>query len=386
MKKPTSGERDARHNSMPAGCSTDADARIRLATLEDIPALLELEAHWRNQYLESTEQELAERLKNHPDGQFLVHARNGVLAVMYTQRVASYEVLLNTNRDTELELHVPDGPVLQLLAVLQRPESVSIGSWLRDHVLREARLDASIQCVCGITRCRAYDAATGLTYQDYVHGATDPGLLFHTSAGARIGELVLEYRPRDTANLGFGVLVCYDLRSDIVCAARSDAAERSRVPTSIQSTSPSGCEALVCDAISQMRVVCYRGRGFEASSMSLVGFLDLGIDSLDAVTLVEKLNAQLGPNLQLNRTGKAQTRRGSSSAQMLSPNAQRKCSAQMLHSCSNKSTLASSRASLSQWCLTIRTSSDLQHSSTSASPARSPPVLLSFTECRRINR
>ena len=243
------------------------------------------------------------RIGNHPGGQYVVHTRNGIVAVMYTQRVASYELLLSTTRDIELELHAPDGPVLQLLGVLQRPECISTGSWLRDSVLRTARLDASITCICGITRCRAYDAATGMTYPEYVDAGTDPGLRFHTSAGARVGELVPDYRTRDSANLGYGVLVRYELPGDAARAARSDAAGRSRATASIRPTSPSGCKALVCDAIGQMRVVCYRGCAFDALSMSHVGFLDLGIDSLDAVTLVEKLNAQLDPSVQLNRTG-----------------------------------------------------------------------------------
>ena len=43
----------------------------------------------------------------------------GLLGAIYTQRVASYKALLGARRETELELHRGDGPVIQLLGVIQ---------------------------------------------------------------------------------------------------------------------------------------------------------------------------------------------------------------------------------------------------------------------------
>lgn len=70
------------------------------------------------------------------------------------------------------------------------------------YVLLLARLDATVECACGVTRCRAYEPGAGKEYQAHVNEASDPGLLFHTLAGARVGELVAGYRPHDTQNLG----------------------------------------------------------------------------------------------------------------------------------------------------------------------------------------
>ena len=64
-----------------------------------------------------------------------------------------------------------------------------------------ARLDATIDCACGITRCRNYDGSSGLTYEAHVEQCTDSGLRFHSDAGATIGELVAGYRPDDAPNL-----------------------------------------------------------------------------------------------------------------------------------------------------------------------------------------
>ena len=45
---------------------------------------------------------------------------------MYTQRVPAYESLLTCKRDTELELHTPTGPVIQLLGVVQAPDAARV--------------------------------------------------------------------------------------------------------------------------------------------------------------------------------------------------------------------------------------------------------------------
>ena len=74
---------------VPAPC-----AGFRLATLSDLPQLLELEAQWDSEFLRSSEATLRQRLELHPDGQFVAFGGDGtLLAAMYTQRVASLEVL-----------------------------------------------------------------------------------------------------------------------------------------------------------------------------------------------------------------------------------------------------------------------------------------------------
>ena len=74
---------------VPAPC-----AGIRLATLSDLPQLLELEEQWDAPFLRSSEATLRQRLELHPSGQFVAFDGNGtLLAAMYTQRVASLEVM-----------------------------------------------------------------------------------------------------------------------------------------------------------------------------------------------------------------------------------------------------------------------------------------------------
>ena len=67
---------------------------FRLATLSDLPQLLELEEQWDAPFLRSSEATLRQRLELHPSGQFVAFDGNGtLLAAMYTQRVASLEVM-----------------------------------------------------------------------------------------------------------------------------------------------------------------------------------------------------------------------------------------------------------------------------------------------------
>ena len=100
-------------SARPHGTHTFAEARIRLATLDDLPGLLKLEAFWRSDVLSAPEATLRRRIVAHPTGQFVAVAPDGqLLGVMYTQRVASYETLLTAQRETELDLHTPAGPVV----------------------------------------------------------------------------------------------------------------------------------------------------------------------------------------------------------------------------------------------------------------------------------
>ena len=52
---------------------------------------------------------------------------------------------MSTTRATELELHTPFGTVVQLLAVLQRPEAKHVGDLLRRTMLQYGRLDPSVE-------------------------------------------------------------------------------------------------------------------------------------------------------------------------------------------------------------------------------------------------
>jgi len=299
---------------------TPGGVKIRLPTLDELPQLLELETFWRSEVLASDESVLRKRLAAHPTGQFVVVAPDGMLlAAMYTQRVPSSKALLTTTRVTELDLHTPHGPVIQLLGVVQRTGALagsdgrSAGQLLRDYVLHLGRLDATVDQACGVTRCRDYDPALGGDYQAHVSHGGDAGLRFHSDAGAAIGELVPDYRPRDAQNLGYGVMVCYELTSDgkraavtstVARAAHGAASGAEATPLdTVSAQKPAEtlaeCESLVCNALD--RLTYGDGRVWDVEAKS-TAFMNLGVDSLDATTFVKELNAVLRPFMELPGT------------------------------------------------------------------------------------
>ena len=305
------------------GVDVPAGVSIRLATLDDLPGLVALEAFWHNEGLKSDESTLRRRLKNHPTGQLVAVAPDGqLLGVMYSQRVPSYESLLSTTRARELELHTPTGPVIQLLAVLQRPEAKQVGDVIRRTMLRYGQADPTVERACGVTRCRNFDASSSGTtpaaYRAHVDEADDPGLLFHTMAGAFVCDLVANYRPGDTQNLAYGVIISYEFRKAGLSRARAKAADGGRrggaaagaatgsaasppatPSTLLLPTTKAECESLVIEMIAPLTTET-RGVAKWDAERRHVGFMDLGIDSLDAQKLALNLNARLG--LRLNDT------------------------------------------------------------------------------------
>jgi hypothetical protein len=286
---------------------------IRLATLDDLPRLVELEAFWHNDGLTSDEATLRRRLENHPAGQLVAVGPDGqLLGVMYSQRVATYASLLSTTRATELELHTPNGPVIQLLAVLQRPGAKRVGDIIRRTMLHYGRMDPTVERACGITRCRNFDPTgddTSLTaYRAHVDAGNDPGLLFHSLAGAFVCDLVPGYRPGDAQNLAYGVIISYEFRDAGLHQAKEKAAMlSSRVPTlphgarigSVAPRSIDECERIVIEMIGPLTTKTRNVIQWDAATKRM-GFMDLGIDSLDAQKLALNLNARLG--LSLNDT------------------------------------------------------------------------------------
>lgn len=298
----------------PAGVS------IRIATLADMPALIALEAHWKSDVLSSDEATLAKRLAAHPTGQLVVAASDGtLLAAMYTQRVASYQTLLTAKRGTELSLHVDDGPVIQLLGVVQSPQSGayiaasgekrSAGQLLRDYVLHLGKLEPTVTLACGVTRCRAFDANSGRSYAEHVQICDDPGLLFHREAGAAIGELVHDYRPRDVENRGIGVMITYELHggkplgtgANTKASGRPTVTPKPTLTAEARTTAKAmavpqtlaAVEVILCDAISSLS---YSDETRHWTlDMKRKSFMELGLDSLDAGKFVSNLSVTFEP-------------------------------------------------------------------------------------------
>ena len=177
----------------------------------------------------------------------------------------------------------------------------SVCSTLRDFVLLAGRLDTTVKLIAAITRCRAYDPGGRVDYRSHIfeNAKTDPGLRFHTSAGARVCEPVPNYRPRDTVNLGNGVLISYEVRAQSDAAAHptkvhAEASHPPGSPTPLPVKSLSECETFVISLVDRL---C-RASGLEQIAWTAermrTPFLELGgLDSLEVENLGHLLNEEL---------------------------------------------------------------------------------------------
>ncbi|MBW8688280.1 SDR family NAD(P)-dependent oxidoreductase [Chitinophaga rhizophila] len=195
------------------------DYQIRLATIDDLPVLNKLEAACWPSPLQISGPVLRERLEVFPEGQLVLVLQGKVVAVCYSQRIADETLLLQRTMHDVHQLHMADGPVVQLLALNVLPEwqQLCLGDQLLEFTLQRAALMPGVQKVAGVTRCRDYQAHSHIPLEAYIFHTnqqgfcTDTTLRLHAMHGATITALIPGYRPDDGVNLGAGVLVVYDV-------------------------------------------------------------------------------------------------------------------------------------------------------------------------------
>ena len=283
---------------------------IRLACVDDLDALERLEA-FQPVGLRADAPTLLRRITQHPAGQFVAVdiASACPLGAMYTQRLSGEASLMGQTLEHELDLHVATGPVVQLLGLVVDPQVDpslgSIGDAMRNFVLSQAQLDASVEGVCGVTRCRQFNPEGCLSYEAHARIGNDNGLQFHLGAGAKYIGVVHGYRAGDLANLQNGVLIRYELGRAGRCAppphdpdpdAVTRSARGSAPPHAAPALSAVQCEAIVCATIDELHYGGSAGSQGWTAERKQMPFMALGIDSLDAVTFVRRLDSRFGPS------------------------------------------------------------------------------------------
>jgi acyl transferase domain-containing protein/acyl carrier protein len=259
--------------------------RVRAARPADLPALLALEeACWPEPALRHDAATLAARLAR-PRAVMVAEQDGVILAALHVQRIASVDVLRGARWGGLDALHREDGPVLQLLGLMVRPQAQDrgLGDALADFALQWAALTPGVEAVAGLTRCRDWDGSGDYAAWTMARGADglprDATLRFHIGRGARLVALVPGYRPEDTANAGHAVLIAYALQP-------GEAATPSAVPVAMN------LPEQVADCV---RAVMRAGADrFDAST----ALRDLGLDSADLLELRTLLNRRLGLRLE----------------------------------------------------------------------------------------
>lgn len=300
-------------SSWPAAVLHARPYSIRIATGADVDALVHIEGLCWVPALQAERAQLAERVSRGFTYVAIVPA-HGVAAVLYTQRIAARDELLapGASSATHETLHAATGPVVQLLAVAALPQftHLQLGAALRDLALQVAKHEGAAEVVA-MTRCshlgrRELAGASQAAYAAYVAAAVDPGLAFHTGAGARVVAIVAGYRPADAENLGNAVLVCYSLEPEPEPAVLPPAAASAAAaaPTAL-SVKPAASATLAASApkfdvalgAALQRVGASLSISIDLASCLDSSLMDMEFDSFALSELLTLLEREVAPQL-----------------------------------------------------------------------------------------
>ncbi|HEY6924441.1 MAG TPA: beta-ketoacyl synthase N-terminal-like domain-containing protein, partial [Steroidobacteraceae bacterium] len=290
------------------------DYRVRLAAPGDLDALDRLEgACWTSQ-MRAPIAVLARRISLYPQGQFVMELDGKVVGAIYSQRIADIRALEGRTANDVLDLHHQDAPVIQLLAVNIEPQyqQRQCGDQLLEFMLQRCARVPGLDAVVAVTLCKNFHRQSALSIQEYIQqrdefgSLVDPILKFHEDHGARVARLVPGYRPGDTNNGGYGVLVHYDVYSrkpkPIVSTAHHDApiaqASAGKPSSEGHATGLNPAPLPQEAAHSQVWLCVEQAIRDLLGAQKANGFirdrplLEMGLDSLDLSTLRNRLSAR----------------------------------------------------------------------------------------------
>ena len=203
-----------------------ADVIVRTATVDDAPAMAEVDRQSWPSALATTEADFVARIEAYPSGQLTAVFDGRVVGSAAAQRVTEefladnqsrYEALTDHNRFTRS--HTPSGEIYQLIGVGVLPEfrGRQLGRQLVDSQLDFARSLTGVRRIVGFTRPAGYAEQIEIPIEEYLRRrdkdgrVLDPVLAFHVDAGAQIVSIHEGFRPADGGACGYSVLIEYSL-------------------------------------------------------------------------------------------------------------------------------------------------------------------------------
>ncbi|MCR8936409.1 type I polyketide synthase [Brevibacillus laterosporus] len=281
------------------------DYKIRMAHEHDISVLRQLELQCWGEDLAAPAEKILHRIKKYPEGQLVLEVDNRVIGVIYSQKIREIKDIKTSQSNTVEQFHHPEGTIIQLLAINILPEMQDrkLGDQLLEFMLQRCSLISEVRSVIGITKCKDYQRYSTIDKDKYItlrnknNKLVDKTLRFHEMHGAKIKELIPNYRPLDVANLGYGVLVEYDILNRGYCESldkvrNQECLEKKCI--SIQTGNSDLSKAItdfVLDSIGSL---------LDKERKDVLAYVDrplmeLGLDSGDLL----ELNDQLGTRFQI---------------------------------------------------------------------------------------
>ncbi|KAH8082071.1 acetyltransferase [Aureococcus anophagefferens] len=197
--------------------------KIRHATLDDLDAVVALEAGCRGLELRTPRSVLEKRLKERARFNFALHEGGALLGVLFFQFVDDIPTLLESQWKDRDKLAVPESAathamILDVFADDAADSSLrgAVAAELLNFLLCYARaLSANVNEICGVVRAARFKTSPKIgdgSFEDYVftdNGAHDPALALHAAAGAKVQAVVDNWWPEDGDNGGRGAYATY---------------------------------------------------------------------------------------------------------------------------------------------------------------------------------
>jgi malonyl CoA-acyl carrier protein transacylase len=276
--------------------------KIRHPHLSDLDALVNLEAQCWPEHLRASANEIRQRIERFPNGNCVLEMNRQVVGVVYSQRISSADVLKNITYAEVPSLHVPQGPVVQLLGlnILPEMQDKGLGDKLRQFMLQLCAVKGGIERVVGVTRCKNYVDRAHLAIEEYIQQRNelgqrlDPILRFHEEGGATIEAIIPNYRPEDADNRGTGVLIEYDIHArqpiNSLTAVKNEALSDSK-PVELREKET--LDALIKECI-RFVIGDQRMEAFAPKRP----LMEMGLDSLELLELRTILSQRQGVELE----------------------------------------------------------------------------------------
>lgn len=193
---------------------------IRHPLLSDIPDLMELERQCWAPQLQESQNEIERRVSHYTQESLVIEQSGKVVAVNYAQRIPSIDVLAFGNWKKLAKSTQNEGDIVRLITLNVEPSygAKGFGDQLLEFLLYWRALQGNVSKVVASTRCSEFQKHPDKTMEEYILLKDERGLPidptphFHAEHGAKIVGLIPNYRPEDTDNKGYGVLIEYSVK------------------------------------------------------------------------------------------------------------------------------------------------------------------------------
>jgi acyl transferase domain-containing protein/NADPH:quinone reductase-like Zn-dependent oxidoreductase/acyl carrier protein/SAM-dependent methyltransferase len=278
---------------------TGYDIEFRNPDVNDLSSLVELENMCWPAGLRMRKSILRARIERYPKGQLVLKFNGKIAGVAYSQRIVDIaDVLASKAADVD-QLHRVDGTIVQLLSLNVAPnlQNLQLGDQLLEKILLDCEQNEEIELVIGVTRCKSFRRYGNGDMQSFVELRDETGRLrdsvlgMHERHGASIRRVIPDYRPRDRENLGYGVLVEYNLRT------RTCAPEYSK-HKGVERNSRALKDHRNLLSWILHAVTAAHSAGLKIDISPSQPLLELGLDSADLLVLAEKMSSEFAIKIE----------------------------------------------------------------------------------------